>query len=139
MKRLCMILSCILLAGCVGGSYRSVNRTHAIRFAEDPINHGAEEAVEQLEFFAEPTTTFYVGPLPVDWGYSTSSDRQAPTCTLSCEHQHFSTDNIHDFDGLVQVTTADGRTPKIAVRVWLTRGPLGEGRIIDLPPHAIAF
>ena len=139
MRSLSIVLACALLAGCAGSSSGTASRLSAIRFVVDPISHGADEAVEQLEFSSEPMTSFRVGRLPTDWSFGISSDSKASSCMLTCAHQHFAVSDIHVFDGFVQVRTTDGKTPKIVVRVWITRGPLGEGRIVNLPTSAIAF
>ena len=138
-RSLTIVLASAMLAGCAAGSSGTASGMCPVYFVVNPIRQGTDEAVEQLEFSSEPMASFRVGRLPTDWAFGITSDSKVSSCTLNCAHQHFAVADIHVFDGLVHVGTTDGKTPEIAVRVWITRGPRGEGRIVDLPAGSTSF
>ena len=110
------------------------HRVASLSFRSDPVDHRAEEAIEQIEIVAPSARLHRVGKMPTDWsaGVTGRHDGSAE-CTLSCAHQSFAEPDIHVFDGLVTflVPTSDA-LPEAKVRLWITRGLLGPGRIIVL-------
>jgi hypothetical protein len=112
-------------------------RWHSVRFPYDPVNHGAEEAVEQVEFIVKPGLVFTVdrNKLPCDWHAQESPTRKpVESFIINCHHVSFSVANLHQLDDvvLIRVPNNFGSTPHLTVRIWITRGPLGPGRIVAL-------
>jgi len=106
----------------------------SLSFRSDPLDHPAEEAIEQIEIIAPSATVHRLGKMPTDWSAGVSGGQNGPTeCTLNCAHQSFAEPNIHVFDGLVRFVVPESPArPEAKVRLWITRGPLGPGRVIDL-------
>lgn len=105
----------------------------SLHFRDHPLDLKADEAIEQIEIVAPSAVVHRVGKMPTDWtaGVSREQDGLA-SCVLGCSHQHFAVSDIHSFDGVVSLGVPPKEQPKIKVTIWVTRGPLGPGRIIDL-------
>ncbi len=113
----------------------------SLSFRRDPLDHPAEEAIEQIEIIAPSARVHRLGKIPTDWSAGVSGGQNGPAeCTLNCAHQSFAEPNIHVFDGLVSfVVPESAARPEARVRLWITRGPLGPGRIIDLSTNDFAL
>jgi hypothetical protein len=121
-----------LAAGCV--QVPKGHRAASLSFRSDPVNYGAGEAIEQLEIVVTSARVHRVGKIPTDWsaGVSRGQDGHAE-CTLNCLHENFAEPDIHKFDGVVSLLlTENDVRPRIKVRLWITGGPVGPGRITDL-------
>ena len=78
------------------------HRVASLNFRGDPVDHRAEEAVEQIEIVAPSARVHRVGKLPTDWSADVSGQQDGPVkCTLSCAHQSFAEPDIHAFGRLV--------------------------------------
>ncbi len=106
----------------------------SVSFRGDPVDHTADEAIEQIEIIAPSATIHRLGKMPTDWSGGGKGGQSGPAeCILNCAHQNFAEPNIHVFDGLVSFVVPENTGhPEAKVRLWITRGPLGPGRIIDL-------
>jgi hypothetical protein len=132
--RFTLLLFLLVATGCASHQYGS-GVVRAIRFDVDPINHQDDEAVEQIEFTAQPASFIQIERLPRDWTASTNSvEGFRATCSLTCEHQYFTISDIHTFDDTVHlyVPAAQQQDLRLTARIWLTRGPTGPGRIVVL-------
>ena len=131
------LLAC-LVAGC--SLLPKDHRVASFSFRRDPVDHPAEEAIEQIEIRVFGRV-HRLGKMPTDWSGGVSGGQNGPTvCTLNCAHQSFAEPNIHVFDGLVSFVVPDSSArPEAKVRLWITRGPLGPGRIIDLSTNDFTF
>ncbi len=133
MKTLVAIaLFTFLAAGCV--KLPKGTRVASLTFRGDPVDRAAEEALEQIEITASSARVHRVGKMPTDWfaGVEARQDGSVE-CTLNCLHQNFAEPNIHVFDKQVSFLIPEtGACPEVKVILWITRGPLGEGRIIAL-------
>lgn len=120
-----------LVAGC--SSLPKDHSVASLSFGREPVDHHAEEAIEQIEIRVFGNVHSF-GKLPTDWSAGVSGTQNGPAvCTLNCAHQSFAEPNIHVFDGLVSfVVPGSPAPPEAKVRLWITRGPVGPGRIIDL-------
>ena len=120
-----------LVAGCA--HLPRDHRVASLSFRRDPLNHSAEEAIEQIEIVIPSAKVHRLGKMPTDWSAGISSEQDRVECTLNCAHQNFAEPNIHVFDGLVSFVVPENVAPPEAhVRLWIARGPLGPGRIVDL-------
>ena len=127
----------IALFACLAAGCAQLPKNHrvaSLNFRRDPLDHSAEEAIEQIEVIAPSATVHRLGKMPTDWSAGVSGGQNGPAeCTLNCAHQSFAEPNIHVFDGLVSFAVPESAAgPKAKVRLWITRGSLGPGRIIDL-------
>jgi hypothetical protein len=128
-----------LAAGCA--QLPKHHRVASLNFRRDPVDHTAEEAIEQIEIIAPSARVHRVGNLPTNWSAGVSARRDGPVeCTLNCLHQSFAEPDIRVFDGLVRLLVAESDAhPEVKVRLWITRGPLGPGRIIALSTNDFAL
>jgi hypothetical protein len=105
----------------------------SVGFRGDPLDHSAEEAIEQIEIVALSGVVYRVGKMPTDWKAAISGQHlDSVSCVLGCDHQSFAVSDIHTFDGLVSLEVPAQHKPEIKVCIWVTRGPLGPGRITTL-------
>jgi hypothetical protein len=125
------LLACLAI-GCA--QLPKDHRVASLSFRNDPVDHRAEEAIEQIEIVAPSARVYRVGKMPIDWSAGVSGRQDGPVeCTLSCAHQSFAEPDIHVFEGLVSFLVPESDAlPAAKVRLWITRGPLGPGRIIIL-------
>ncbi len=121
-----------LVAGCA--QLPKNHRVASFSFRSDPLDHPAEEAIKQIEIIVPSAKVHRLGKMPTDWFAGVGGGQNGPAeCTLNCAHQSFAEPNIHAFDGLVRFVVPESPArPEAKVRLWTTRGPLGEGRVIDL-------
>lgn len=105
----------------------------SVAFRDDPLDHKAEEAIDQIEIVAPSAAVHRVRKMPPDWTAGLSGQNGDPgRCVLGCAHQHFAVSDIHTFDGLVSLSVPAELQPEIKVRIGVTRGPLGPGREVTL-------
>ena len=130
---------CCLACGCA--KVPLGRRVVSLSFHTDPIDHHAEEAVEQIEVVVPSGTLYRIRPLPDDWA-ATAREKPdgAASYTLSCAHASFARPDIHAFDGLLRFLVRQGGTIGGAhVRLWITRGPLAPGRVVDLAEEDVVL
>ena len=110
------------------------HRVASLSFGKDPVNHFAEEAIEQIEIVAPSASVHRVGKMPTDWSAGIGGRHDGPAeCTLNCLHQSFAEPDIHRFDGVVSLLVPEiDVPPEVKVRVWITRGPHAPGRVLEL-------
>ncbi len=102
-------------------------------FRDDPLANNAEEAIEQIEIVAPAAVVHRVHTLPTDWTAGVSRPPNGlARCILGCDHNYFAVSDIHHFDGRVSLCVPAQALPEIKVQIFVTRGPLGPGRIITL-------
>ena len=125
---------CLLVGLGVGCSSLPRNKkVVSLHFCNDPLNHKAEESIEEIKIIAPSAVIYKVRKMPTDWFAGVSYlQNGAAECVLGCDHSHFAESNIHRFDGLVNLCVPADDSPKIKVRIFVTRGPVVSGRFIDL-------
>jgi len=105
----------------------------SLYFRDDPLNHGAQEVIEEIEIVAPSAAARQLDKLPTDWRVKASHQEGAPaSCVLACIHQQFAVSDIHSFDGVVSLAVPAKDAPEIEVRLTVTRGVFGPGRMITL-------
>jgi hypothetical protein len=106
----------------------------SLSFCRDPLDHTAQEAIEQIEIVTASARVHRIGKMPADWSAEISGRQDAANeCTLNCSHQSFAEPDVHVFDGVVSYVVPEGAvTPEAEVQIWITRGPTGTGRIVEL-------
>jgi len=102
-------------------------------FRGDPVNHEAGEAIDQIEVVASSPKHGRILELPGDWSAGWCNHCNSVSYTLACAHADFAEPDLQVFSEKVHlfVRSCDGN-PVVKVRLWITRGPLGPGRIVDL-------
>jgi len=134
----CALLICVLLlllTGCVTHIDQSPTHIVALRFRTDFLDHKAEEAIHQIEIRVRFASIHKLNKLPSDWSaWAKNTTSHDGECFLNCAHDCFSLENIRTFDDLIylRVSDDDRNKVKVTARVWITRGPLGPGRIVTL-------
>ena len=132
MRSALLLFLFLFAGGCVNDRAAS-SVVRALRFRVDPFR--SDEAIEQIEFTAQPASACQVKRLPAGWNASTNNggDSRA-TCLLTCGHVSFTVSDIHRFDRMVYVRIPADPKPelRLTARIWLTRGPDGPGRIVIL-------
>ena len=121
---------------------RSPTHSVAFRFRTDPLDHKAEEAIDQIEIRARFASIYKINKLPCDGNAGAkNTTRQDGECNLNCAHECFSLINIRTFDEVIYLRVADDNRNKVKVtaRVWITRGPLGPGRLVTLDTQHFAL
>ena len=89
-----------LAAGCV--QVPKGHRGASLSFRSDPVNHGAGEAIEQLEIVVTSARVHRMDKIPTDWSAGVSRGRDGHAqCTLNCLHENFAEPDIHKFDGVI--------------------------------------
>ncbi len=131
-----LMTAALLALGC--GGLPNDYKVASLSFRSNPLDHRAGEAIEQIEVIAPSVAIDRARKLPIDWtaGVSHKSNGVA-SCLLGCNHQYFAESNIHCFDGLVSIHMPTRERTKVKVRIWVTRGPLGPGRIVDLDESSL--
>jgi hypothetical protein len=137
-------LAAIALFACLAVGCAQLPKDHrvaSLSFRSDPVDHRAEEAIEQIEIIAPSARVHRVGQMPTGWSAGVSGRQDGPAeCTLSCAHQNFAEPDIHIFDALVTFLVPDSDAlPEAKVQLWITRGPLGPGRIIVLSTNDVVL
>ena len=125
---------CFLVgAGVSCSSLPKDKKVVSLHFRNDPVNHIAEEAIEEITVIAPSSVVYQVRKLPTDWfaGMSRLQNGSAE-CVLGCDHSHFAESDIHRFDGLISLCVPANDSPKIKVRVFVAIEPMGSARFIDL-------
>ncbi len=132
------ICAAMIVLACLATGCAQLPRGHkavSLSFRGDPVNHSAEEAIDQIEIIVPSASVHRIGKMPTeDWcaGVPRRQDGSA-RCTLTCQHEYFAESDIHVFDGVVTfIVLENDERPKASVRIWITRGPLGPGRTIAL-------
>jgi len=129
-----------LLTGCVTHIDQSPIHIVALRFRTDPLDHKAEEAIHQIEIRVRFASIYKINKLPSDWSaWAKNTTSEDGECSLNCAHECFSLINIRTFDDVIYLRVSDDDRNKVKVmaRVWVTRGPLGPGRIVTLDEQQI--
>ena len=134
MRILLLSFFVFMVAGCARQPTTS-DVVRSLRFRVDPLNHQNEEAIEQIEITARPALVYRIGQLPHDWEASTNTTSSFKvTCLLTSGHTSFTVPNIHAFDGLIylRLPACGERDFQLSAKIWLTRGPTGQGRVVKL-------
>ncbi|MCX7007844.1 MAG: hypothetical protein NTY53_11460 [Kiritimatiellaeota bacterium] len=125
----------LLLTGCVTPIDHSSTHLVTLRFRTDFLDHKAEEAIHQIKINVRFASIHKINKLPSDWSsWAKNTSNHDGECFLGCAHDCFAVINIHTFDDAIylRVSDNDRNKVKLKARVWITRGPLGPGRIVTL-------
>jgi hypothetical protein len=137
-----IVLLLVLAMGCATAPSNHGAKILAVRFRTDPLDHKAEEAIEQVEISAWPASIYRIDKLPYDWCASASSPQSFEVrCSMGCGHLSSSISDIRALNDVVYIRVDSGSRKKLKVtaRVWITRGPLGPGRIVTLESGQLAL
>ena|SRR5688572_3010322 len=130
-RSLALALFVSLVTGCA--RLPKGHRLVSVGFRVDPLDHKAQEAIEQIEIVARSAVVHRVRKLPTDWTAGVSRQQDGfVSWLLGCGHQNFAVSDIHRFDGTMSLGVPEREQPEIKVTIWITRGPLGPGRIVAL-------
>jgi hypothetical protein len=130
-RSLTLTLLILLAVGCA--RLPKDQKVVSLCFRNDPVDHKAEEAIEQIEIVAPSVVVHRVRKMPTNWTVGVSRPQNGSArCVLGCDHLYFAVSDINSFDGLVSLYVPAKDSPEIKVRIFITRGPLGPGRIINL-------